>query len=88
MSASVTVLKDEVQAEPELEALMRNVLASFNDYVHLNRRIPDEVLLDRQQHRRTRSSLSYTIASHLILKVRREAGDLGAGRPGRALQAA
>ena len=31
---------------------MRNVLAAFNEYVHLNRRIPDEVLLHGEQHRR------------------------------------
>ena len=31
-------------AGPEIEALQRNVLQLFQDYVHLNRRIPDEVL--------------------------------------------
>ena len=55
-------------AGAELEALMRNVLASFNEYVHLNRRIPDEVLL-------TANNITdpvaprYTVAAHLLIKV-------------------
>src|SRR5262245_39017329 len=44
MSASVAVIKDAASPDAQLEALTRNVLASFNDYVHLNRRVPDEVL--------------------------------------------
>ena len=68
MSASVTVLKDDVQAEPQLEALTRNVLASFNDYVHLNRRVPDEILSNANNIANP-VLLSYTIASHMILKV-------------------
>src|SRR6266850_4984412 len=68
MSASVTVLKDEMQPEPQLEALTRNVLASFNDYVHLNRRVPDEILSNANNIANP-VLLSYTIASHMILKV-------------------
>jgi ATP-dependent Lon protease len=68
MAASVAVQKDEVEADPELEALMRNAVASFSDYVHLNRRIQDEIvtsvagILDP-------AHLSYAIASHMLLKV-------------------
>ena len=68
MSASVTVLKDEVEGDPQLEALTRNVLASFNDYVHLNRRVPDEILSNANNIANP-VLLSYTIASHMILKV-------------------
>ena len=68
MSASVTVLKDEMEPEPQLEALTRNVLASFNDYVHLNRRVPDEILSNANNIANP-VLLSYTIASHMILKV-------------------
>ena len=68
MAAAVTVLHDEVRAEPQLEALIRNVLATFNDYVHLNRRVPDEILATANNIANP-LLLSYTIASHLILKV-------------------
>ena len=52
----------------EHEALTRHALQLFQDYVHLNRRIPDEVLA-------TTSSLtdpvqlSHTIAANLLVKV-------------------
>src|SRR5262245_12897322 len=52
----------------EVEALMRNVLGLFNDYVHMNRRIPDEVLLTANNVTDP-STLTHTIASHLLLKV-------------------
>ncbi len=68
MSASVAILKDDVDADAQLEALMRNVLASFNDYVHLNRRVPDEVLATANNITNP-VLLSYTVASHLLLKV-------------------
>jgi ATP-dependent Lon protease len=68
MSASVAILKDDVKAEAQLEALTRNVLASFNDYVHLNRRVPDEVLATANNITNP-VLLSYTVASHLLLKV-------------------
>jgi len=68
MSAAVTILHDEMHTEPQLEALTRNVLAAFNDYVHLNRRVPDEILATANNIANP-LLLSYTIASHMILKV-------------------
>ena len=68
MAASVTVLHDDTAKDAQLEALTRNVLASFNDYVHLNRRVPDEILATANNITNP-VLLSYTIASHLILKV-------------------
>ena len=68
MSAAVGILKDDVKQDAQLEALMRNVLASFNDYVHLNRRVPDEVLATANNITNP-VLLSYTVASHLLLKV-------------------
>jgi ATP-dependent Lon protease len=53
---------------PEHEALTRHALQLFQDYVHLNRRIPDEVvptttaITDPVQ-------LSHTIAANLLVKV-------------------
>jgi ATP-dependent Lon protease len=68
LSALVAVLSDDVETQPELEALQRNVLAAFNDYVHLNRRVPDEVL-STANNIANPVLLSYTVASHLVLKV-------------------
>jgi len=68
MAASVSVIKDSDAQSPEIEALLRNVLATFNDYVHLNRRVPDEVLATANNITNP-TLLSYTVAAHLILKV-------------------
>ena len=68
MSVSVAIIEDDVRQDAQLEALTRNVLASFNDYVHLNRRVPDEVL-STANNIGNPVLLSYTVASHLILKV-------------------
>jgi len=68
MSASVAIIDDKLRQDAQLEALTRNVLASFNDYVHLNRRVPDEVL-STANNIGNPVLLSYTVASHLILKV-------------------
>src|SRR6266436_1430989 len=68
MSTSVAIIDDKVRQDAQLEALTRNVLASFNDYVHLNRRVPDEILSNANNIANP-VLLSYTIASHMILKV-------------------
>ncbi len=68
MSTSVSIIDDKVRQDAQLEAMTRNVLASFNDYVHLNRRVPDEVL-STANNIGNPVLLSYTVASHLILKV-------------------
>ncbi|HXF59604.1 MAG TPA: endopeptidase La [Candidatus Saccharimonadales bacterium] len=68
MAVSVAIIDDKVRQDAQLEALQRNVLASFNDYVHLNRRVPDEVL-STANNIGNPVLLSYTVASHLILKV-------------------
>jgi len=44
----VAPIDDGAPAGAETEALMRHVLAQFNEYVHLNRRIPDEVVASTQ----------------------------------------
>ncbi len=68
MAAAVTVLHDDEKHGPEIEALQRNVLATFNDYVHLNRRVPDEVLATANNITNP-TLLSYTVAAHVLLKV-------------------
>jgi ATP-dependent Lon protease len=64
----VGVMPDMIGAGTESEALMRHVLTLFNDYVHLNRRIPDEVLVTANNITDP-SSLAHTIAAHLLVKV-------------------
>src|SRR5262245_53111472 len=64
----VAAAADRDAPGPEHEALTRHALQLFLDYVHLNRRSPDEVLptttaiTDPVQ-------LSHTIAAHLLVKV-------------------
>src|SRR5215510_13349171 len=40
--AAIDLVPEDTQGSAETEALQRNVLTSFTDYVRLNRRIPDE----------------------------------------------
>jgi ATP-dependent Lon protease len=64
----VGVMPDLPGAGTESEALMRHVLALFNDYVHLNRRIPDEVLVTANNITDP-ASLAHSVAAHLLVKV-------------------
>jgi ATP-dependent Lon protease len=64
----VGLLDDGVAPGPEVEALQRNALQMFQDYVHLNRRIPDEVLTTTAALADP-VQLALTIASHLLVKV-------------------
>ncbi len=66
--ARVGILEEEPVESPHLEALMRAVAGAFNEYVHLNRRISDEVLLT-VNNITDPSVFSYTVASHLQVKV-------------------
>src|SRR6185295_11583838 len=64
----IAPLPETAARAPEIEALMRNILNLFNDYVHLNRRIPDEVLTTASNITDP-SSLAHTVAAHLLVKV-------------------
>lgn len=67
-SARVQVIEpDRRSTDTETEALARRVLDQFSDYVHLNRRIPNEVmaqLASIEDHGR----LADTISAHLLQK--------------------
>ena len=67
-TARVKVLEEKRLAGAEVEAQMRHVLALFGDYVHLNRRIPDEVLLTANNITDP-AALAHTVAAHLLVKV-------------------
>jgi ATP-dependent Lon protease len=67
--ARIELLPDEASGEgTELEALMRSVATGFNEYVHLNRRISDEVLLT-VNNLSDPAAFAHTVASHLQVKV-------------------
>jgi len=68
MSVRIEPIEEESPAGTETEALVRNVLNSFNEYVRLSRRIPDEVLLTIN-NTSDPLKLSYYIAGNLHVRV-------------------
>jgi len=64
----IRVLDEDRPKGAPLEAMQRHVLQLFNDYVHLNRRIPDEVLMTANNIADA-TTLSYTLAANLLVKV-------------------
>jgi ATP-dependent Lon protease len=67
-TARLRLLEEVPAPGSQTEAQVRHVLALFNDYVHLNRRIPDEVLLT-VNNITDPASLAHHVASHLLVKV-------------------
>ncbi len=67
-TARLSVLEDAPAAGPEVEAQMRHVMSLFNDYVHLHRRIPDEVLVTTGNITDP-VSLAHHVAANLQVKV-------------------
>ena len=67
-TVQVALTPDPDAAGPEYEALTRHALQLFQDYVHLNRRIPDEVVASTQAVAEP-VQLSHTMAAHLLVKV-------------------
>jgi ATP-dependent Lon protease len=61
-------VEDERSAGPEAEAQMRHVLSQFGEYVHLNRRIPDEVVTSASNITDP-ATLAHTVCAHLLIKV-------------------
>ena len=62
-------LVDEDEGDPrEVEALSRSVIAQFEQYVKLNKKIPPEVLISLNKIEDP-SKLADTVASHLTIKV-------------------
>src|SRR5689334_24543830 len=61
-------LRDLGEKSVELEALIRSLQATFEEYVKLNKRIPPEMLMSVQQIEDP-SRLADTIVAHLSLKL-------------------
>jgi ATP-dependent Lon protease len=66
--ADAEVIEDSIGQGQELEALSRAVIAQFEQYIKLNKKIPPEVLVSINQIDEP-SKLADTVASHLNLKI-------------------
>ncbi len=66
--ANATLIEEADVQNEELEALGRSVVAHFEQYVKLNRKVPPEVLVSLNQIDDP-SKLADTVASHLALKI-------------------
>ncbi len=68
IEALVRPMPDEAVKGEELEALARAVVAQFEQYVKLNKKIPPEVIVSVNQIEDS-AKMADTIASHLSLKI-------------------
>jgi ATP-dependent Lon protease len=66
--AQAELIEEKPGNAQEVEALARTVIAQFEQYIKLNRKIPPEVLVSINQID-DHSKLADTIASHLTLKI-------------------
>jgi len=66
--ARAEILEEEVGDARETEALARTVVAQFEQYVKLNKKIPPEVLVSVNQIEEP-SKLADTVSAHLALKI-------------------
>ena len=64
----VQELKEEKETTPEIEALMRSVVKSFEAYVKLNKKVPPELIVSVSSIEDP-SRLADTIAAHLTIKL-------------------
>lgn len=68
LQAKVDLIRPEETNDREIEALARTVHEQFSEYVRMNRRIPDEVLVavgSIENHQQ----LADTVAAHLLHKI-------------------
>ncbi len=68
IKAATAPVKDNTVINEEVEALGRTVMAQFEQYVKLNKKIPPEVIVAVNQIEEP-AKMSDTIASHLALKL-------------------
>lgn len=68
MEAEVAPVKDSSAMTEDVEALARAVMAQFEQYVKLNKKIPPEVILSVNQIEEP-AKMADTIASHLAIKL-------------------
>jgi ATP-dependent Lon protease len=68
LQAHAELLPEQEPDSPELDELTRGVIAQFEQYVKLNKKIPPEVLVSLNQIDDA-SKLADTVASHMALRV-------------------
>lgn len=68
LAANITIMPEVEEQNPELEGIVRAVLAQFEEYVKLSKKTAPEVLVAVNQIE-DYSKLADTIASHLALKI-------------------
>src|SRR5687767_6823158 len=66
--ATVEIITSEVASDKETEALARTVVAQFDSYVKLNKKVPQEVLATISQIT-DYAKLADTVAAHLAIKL-------------------
>src|SRR3989338_4950576 len=66
--ATATLIEEKEADHRELVALSRSVVAQFEQYIKLNKKIPPEALVSINQIEDA-SKLADTVASHLALKI-------------------
>ena len=68
-SASITILKEEHQHdEREIDVLVRSIIAQFEQYVKLNKKVPPEILTSLSGIDEA-GRLADTVAAHMALKL-------------------
>ena len=67
LAATVVPIEEEDAMTREVEALTRKVEALFTDYVRMNHRVPNEVLLSLQAID-DRSQVADTVAAHMMIR--------------------
>ncbi len=68
-SASITILaEDERQDEREIDVLVRSIIAQFEQYVKLNKKVPPEILTSLSGIDEA-GRLADTVAAHMALKL-------------------
>jgi ATP-dependent Lon protease len=67
LAGRIEPLETELPDTREIEVLTRRIEAMFGDYVRLNPRIPNEVLLTVQSVE-DRSTMADTVAAHMLIK--------------------
>ena len=68
LGASVTIIEPEDEDEREVEVLTRSLLAQFEQYVKLNKKVPPEILASLSSIDEP-GRLADTIAAHLAVKI-------------------
>lgn len=69
MTADIAIkLPDEATGEREVEAMSRTISEQFTEYVRLNKRIPDEVLVSLASIEKYHQQAD-TIAAHILQKI-------------------